>query len=267
MRRTTRSAILKCATSSISRSPPPFFFDFTRPRERTGPRDALRRRLEVQAERAVDGDPPEAEVFVVEDLRDLSFFEVAERLHDGRDVRHADFVTLVAERLAHLLEEVDRVDELHLALPARGLSVRDDPQVGRDACVVEELIRQGDDRFEPIVFDDPLPDLALARARVPGEERRAIEDDREAAPAFVDRLHLREHVLEEEERAVVDAREAGAEAPVHSFTLRFVFHELLHLLPFDAEGRVREQVIEAFSDELIFGEAVAPLHVVDVLAL
>ena len=82
------------------------------------------------------------------------------------DVSLPQLVPLVSERLAHLLKELDAVDELHLALACFGLAVGDDPEVGRDPGVVEELVGQSDDGLEPVVLDDPLADLALARARV-----------------------------------------------------------------------------------------------------
>ena len=49
----------------------------------------------------------------------------------------------------------------------------------------------------------------------PGEERRAVEDDGEAAAAFtlLGRLHLRQHVQEEKERSVVDPGRPGPKRP------------------------------------------------------
>src|SRR5690606_4843480 len=123
-----------------------------------------------------------------------------------------DLVPLVSERPPHLAEEVDRVDELDLPPALRALAVGHDPDVGRDPGVVEELVGERDDRLEPVVLEDPAPDLALAAPGIAGEEGRAVEDDRDPAPTLLGRLHLRDHVLEEEERAVVDPREAGAEA-------------------------------------------------------
>jgi hypothetical protein len=42
------------------------------------------------------------------------------------------------------------------------LSARDDPDVRTDPGVIEELIRQPNDGFQPIIFDDPAPYFALA---------------------------------------------------------------------------------------------------------
>ena len=35
----------------------------------------------------------------------------------------------------------------------------------------------GHNRFEPVVLDDPLADVALAAAGIAGEEGRPVEDD------------------------------------------------------------------------------------------
>jgi len=43
--------------------------------------------------------------------------------------------------------------------------------LGGDARVVEEVEGQSDDGFEPVVFDEPAADVALALACVPGKER------------------------------------------------------------------------------------------------
>ncbi len=71
-------------------------------------------------------------------------------------------------------------------LPRRSgaLAVGEDPEVGGDAGVVEELVGQRDDGLEPVVLDDPPADLGLARAGRAGEQRRAVEDDREPRAAL-----------------------------------------------------------------------------------
>ena len=99
--------------------------------------------------------------------------------------RVADLVALVAEALPHLDVELARVDELHLAAARLFLAVGQHPDVGGDAGVVEELVGQRDDGLQPVVLDDPLADVALAAARVAGEQRRAVEDDGDAAAAVL----------------------------------------------------------------------------------
>ncbi len=91
----------------------------------------------------------------------------------------------------------------------RRLVVPQQPDVGEDAGVVEELVGQHDNSVEPVVLQDPAADLALARAAVAVGKGRAVEDDGDAAGAFVRLLHLGEHGLQEEQRAVVHSWHSG----------------------------------------------------------
>ena len=167
----------------------------------------------------LDGDAQEAEALVGEDLHPggvvavgafLLLIEVAVEAHDVGDLGVAHLLALLAEALAHLGEALPSIDQLDLALAVGRLAVADDPEVGGDAGVVEELIGQGHHRLEPVVLDDPPPDLGLAAPGGAGEERAAVEHDRQAAATVLGSLHLRDHVLEEQEAAVVDARQASA---------------------------------------------------------
>ena len=135
----------------------------------------------MQAQRALDRDLPVAEGSVGKDLRLGRFLEIEEGAADALDVLGRKFAVLLAEVLAQRLEPLGRVDELHLALAVRGLPVGQHPDVGGDAGVVEEVERQRDDGFEPVVLDEPAADVALALARVAGEERRAVVDLGDAA--------------------------------------------------------------------------------------
>lgn len=111
--------------------------------------DGLERALVVQAQRALDCDLPVAEGGILEDLRLGRFLEVEERAADALDVLARKLTVLLAEVLAQRLEPLGRVDELHLPLAVRWLLVRKHPNVGRDAGVVEEVKREGDDGLEP----------------------------------------------------------------------------------------------------------------------
>src|SRR5690606_13132034 len=230
-------------------------------------RDALRRRLETQAQGALHGDLSEPEVVVVEDPGVLRLRERAVDLGDLADVIWRKLVALIAERLPHLSEESDTVHELDPASTLRALPVRDDPHVRVDAGVVEELVGQSDNRLEPVIFDDPATDLALAASGIAGEQRRSIEDDRDTAPAFLRGAHLRDHVLEEEERPIVDPRGAGAEAACEAERVALVFDDLLHLPPGHAERRVRQHVVEPLTGVAVGAERVAEDDVLGVLPL
>ena len=98
--------------------------------------------------------------------------------------------------------EPARVEQLNPAPAPFLLAIGDDPDVGADAGVVEHLFRQGDDRFQPVVLDQPAADVAFAGAGAAGEQRRAAEDDGEprAVPVLVraHRLELGHHVLQKQ---------------------------------------------------------------------
>src|SRR5690606_26572846 len=97
-----------------------------------------------------------------------------EGVADALDVLGGELAVLLAEVLAQRLVPARRVDELHAASAVLGLAVREHPDVGRDAGVVEHVERQGDDRLQPVVLEDPAADVALALAGVAGEERAAV---------------------------------------------------------------------------------------------
>ena len=67
------------------------------------------------------------------------------------DLLIADLVALVVEALLHLLKKAGAVDKLHLAAPFLWFAVGDQPDVGENAGVVEELIGQRDDGIQPVV--------------------------------------------------------------------------------------------------------------------
>ncbi|OQA27234.1 MAG: hypothetical protein BWY59_01131 [Verrucomicrobia bacterium ADurb.Bin345] len=179
----------------------------------------------------------------------------------------ADLVALVAQALPHLLEERGGVDQLDLALAGLLFAVGQDPDVGADAGVVEQLVRHGDDSLQPVVLDDPAADLALARAGSAGKQRRTVEHDGQSRTAVLGLLALAEHVEKEEQCAVIDPGQAGAEPAAEALLLVFLDDDILLGLPLHAERRVGQHVVEMLAVELVVGEAVAELDVVDVLAL
>jgi hypothetical protein len=112
-----------------------------------------------------------------------------------------------------------------LPLSLGGLPVAQDPDVGGDAGVVEELLGEGDEGLEPVVLQDPAADLALAAAGVAGEQGRAVHDDGDPGAALLRRLHVVEHVLEEEELPVADPGRARLE-PAGGAALGLGLHRL-----------------------------------------
>jgi hypothetical protein len=132
----------------------------------------------------------------------------------------------------------------------RGLAVGQHPDVGGDAGVVEEVERQRDDGFEPVVLDEPAADVALALAGVAGEQRRTVVHLGDAAAERRLAVHLRGHVGEEEHLPVAGAGdERELLALVHDLEAR-VAHAVLAahgfqvLLPALAVGRIGEHEVE-----------------------
>ena len=227
--------------------------------------------LVAQAQGPLNGHAGVAEVGVVEGLGDLAVDLPAVDLHDLGDLSAGEVAALVAEAAlvgfaAASGPHIARIKKLDLALAPLLLAVGDDPDVGADTGVVEHLLGQGDDALDPVVLDDPLADVALARARAAGKEGRAAEDDGEPRAVLVFRrphgFSLVPHVLQEEQRAVVHARQPGAEAAVKTTLVVLLLDLLLLLLPVHAEGRISEEVVEGLAVELVLGKAVAVPNVV-----
>ena len=205
--------------------------------------------------------------FGVEHGGELCLDETAEQLGDGSNMLVAHLLALGAEALAHLAPERTGIDELHLALAMRRLAVRDDPDIGGNAGVVEHIGRQADDGLDQIVLQHVAADFALARARTAGEQRRAIEHDAEAAAAVLRRAHLGEEMHEEQQRAIRHARQAGTEAAIEALALVLLADFLLDLLPLNAERRIGQHVVELRVSVAVFRQRVARDDVGDILPL
>lgn len=173
-------------------------------------------------------------------------------------VGHA--VALVTKRLRFFFVLFAGIDEHDAAPVGGGLVVAENPDVGKDAGVVEELVGEHDDAIEPVIFENPAADLAFARTTIAVGEGGAVEDDGDAAGAFFGRLHFGEHGLEEKQGAVVGARHAGLVAGLFELP-GFGFVAIL-AAPGDAKGGIGEHVIKL---ELGFGELVAGFAAVGVV--
>ena len=174
----------------------------------------------------------------------------------------ADLPPFVAQALAHGHPKVGGVDQLHLTLPFCRFAIAQHPDVGGDAGVVEELLRQGNERVEQVVLQHETPDLALAAAGVAGEEGRPVHDDGHAAAAGVGRLHVGDHVQQKEQLAIADARQAGGKAAAGRGGRRG--HRILVPLPILAVGRIGDQIVEIAPGVAILGQRAAEEDVVGV---
>ena len=173
----------------------------------------------------------------------LAFLEGVKEGEDGVGLFGGDLAALVSEALAHGSPEGGCVDELDLAPALGGLAVGEDPYVGGDTGVVEELLGQGDEGFQPVVLEYPAADLAFPAPGVSREEGRAVHDEGDAGTALALLLAVREEVEKEEELAVRDAREARPEASgMTAFVLRLGV--LLVALPVLAVRGIGNLVVE-----------------------
>ena len=123
---------------------------------------------EIDAKRPLDANLAVPKVLGVKDLDAVVLLpilaESSERVvepHDLLDLILRQVSPLVPQALIHFGPEPGRIDKLHFATALRRLVIRNDPHVGRDASVVEELLRHFDDCFHPVVLHEPPPNLAL----------------------------------------------------------------------------------------------------------
>src|SRR4051812_25009700 len=117
--------------------------------------------------------------------------------------------TLLSEVAVQTLPLVARVDQLDDALAVFALPVRHDPDVCGDSGVVEELLRESDDCFQHVVRDDPASDVAFPATGRTSEQRGPVENDADPSTPVLCWLHLRDHLLKEEQRSVLRARKPG----------------------------------------------------------
>ncbi|KAF0137543.1 MAG: hypothetical protein FD152_401 [Xanthobacteraceae bacterium] len=177
-------------------------------------------------------------------------------MNNTLDVGIGQFAVLLAEVLAQWPEPRGRVDQLHLAAPVDRFAVRQHPDIGGDAGVVEHVERQGDDGFQPVVLDDPAPHIAFALTRIAGEQRRAVVHLGDARTERRVVLHLRQHVRKEQHLPVAGARDEAVlgvacvldqEARIAHAGL--ATHPLLIGLPALPVGRVRQHEVELLRRE------------------
>jgi len=105
------------------------------------------------------------------------------------------------------------------------------------------------------MLDDPEP-------ASPEKQWRTVEDDGDLGAGLVlvplgVGVHLGNHVLEEQQRTVIDGREPGAEASGKAHGLVLALHDVFLVLPLDAKGWVGHQVVESLALKAVAGLAVA----------
>ena len=147
-----------------------------------------------------------AEKVVWIDFGVFGLFKVGVQFYQLTDMAIGDENSFVSEIPFHLIEEVNGVDQLYLALSCLRFSVRQDPDIGGDTGVEEQLIGQCDNTLQPVLFDDRASDFTLTAAGITRKERRPVKDDSNPTPVV---LHLGEHVLQKQQRPIGGARCTG----------------------------------------------------------
>ena len=80
-------------------------------------------------------------------------------------------------------------------------------------------------------------------------------------------LELGEHVLQEKQRAVVDARQASTEPAREAELVSFLHDLVLLLLPVHAEGRVGKEVVEGLPREAVVLMKLSPKRMLSLAPL
>ena len=84
---------------------------------------------------------------------------------------------------------------------------------------------------------------------------------------MLDWLHVGDHVLQKQERPVVDPRQSRAEPPGETLGVMLIPDGTFDLLPLNPERRIGQQVVEPLTLVAVLGEGVPKLDVRGILAL
>jgi len=184
------------------------------------------------------------------DLAGLTVLEAGQKLANLLRAFDSGSRAACRQALAHGHPEGRGVDKLDLAFSAGPLAVGDHPDVGGDAGVVEELLGQGDQRFQQIVFQDVAADLAFATAGIPLNSGEPFMMIARREPAILRILGVREHVQQKEKLAVADARQSRSEA-TRGPALTLGADGIFVALPVLAVGWIGDQVVETLAGVVI----------------
>ena len=160
---------------------------------------------------------------------------------------HASLVTLVFDRSP----KAGGVDQLHQSFAVFWFLVRENPEVGANACAEEDFRGQGDDGFNQIVFQQPATDFGFTRPRAAVEERRSRKNNGRSAAAVGRQLHLARKVHQKQHGAIVDAWQAWAKAPLVLLFLVLKVHGIGILFPLLAKRGIAHAVVKPFTFEVV----------------
>ena len=108
------------------------------------------------------------------------------------------------------------VDELDLAFAFLPLVLGKNPDISRNARIVEQVRRQSDDSFNEVLFQKPAADLTFTGRCTARKERRPVFDDGVAAEMVI---HLVDGRLEEEHLHIPRTRQTRTPAAFKAFVI------------------------------------------------
>lgn len=76
------------------------------------------------------------------------------------------------------------------------------PYIGGNSGVIENIERQGHDGFQPVIFNDPSPDIAFSLSSIAGKQRRAIVNFGDATAKSSAVLHFAELICQKQQLPV-----------------------------------------------------------------
>ena len=178
------------------------------PVARGGAQRLDRRRCDaaVQAQRPLYAHLPIAKGLIGKHLGVFALLHRVIGRHHPLNVGRAHDAVLFTLVFAQWLEPAAGIDQLHLALPFGRLAVAQQPHIGGNPRVVEEIQGQGHDRLHPVVLEQPAADVAFARSRIAGEQRGAVVHLGDAAAQGRVVIHLAGHVGQKQHLAITGAR-------------------------------------------------------------
>jgi len=115
--------------------------------------------------------------------------------------------------------------------------------IGTNAGVVKKLIGQCYYSFEPIIFYYPFANIAFATFRSTCKKWWAFKHNSDVRYIV---LHLRNHMLQEKQQAIVNPWQSGSKTVAHSFIICLCFNCFLSFLPIYTKWRIWKHIVKLF---------------------
>ena len=189
--------------------------------------------------------------------------------HDEVSACLCDFYSLVTQALSSLFKALASVDELHLSLAFLAFLFGDEPDIGGDRGVVEEVIRELDDGFQPVIFKQIATDFTFSATCVTLEEATAILDDGHSSILVILLLAIFQlsYTIEKEKHlTVTNGWESWGKAACFT-EIVLVCYILLGSFPLNTEWWIGDDVIKLIAFELVIAQCVALAHIICITSL